>query len=270
MRNSEDGVDWMGEMKAIRQFYFDMEIRGSGRRLLGNDDYSARREASEPVLTSHNDSSLVVDRLCYQTRGQDTLVTCFYFDFAVRKEQSATNMLGSLLKQIVSGMERIPEEISSAFKQQKKDIGGCGPQLADMVKMIQAITSSQPIFICIDALDECVGVQRVRVLDSLKQILEKSPTTRIFVTGRPHIQAEMEKRLAGQMISVSICPTKGDIIDYLRVKLSEDETPDAMDARLEAEILEMIPENISEMWVGAKNPIWHDALIHVLGFFWFS
>jgi len=245
----------MGEVKAIRQFYFSLEIPGSGRRLSGNDDYSARREAREPMLTSHDDSSLVVDRLCNQTKGQNTLVTCFYFDFAARKEQSATNMLGSLLKQMVSGMERIPEEISRAFREQKQAIGGCGPQLVDIVKMLQGITSSQPSFICIDALDECVGVQRVRVLDSLKQILEKSPTARIFVTGRPHIQAEMEKRLAGRMISVSICPTKGDIIGYLRVKLSEDETPDAMDARLEEEILEKIPENISEMWVGAKNPI---------------
>ena len=260
----------MGEVKAIKQFYFALEILGSGRRLLGNEDYSVRREAREPMLTSHDDSSLVVDRLCNQTRGQNTLITCFYFDFAARKDQSATTMLGSLLKQMVSGMERIPEEITRAFHEQKQAIGGCGPQLADIVKMLQGITCSQPTFICIDALDECVGVQRVRVLDSLKQILEKSPTTRIFVTGRPHIQAEMEKRLAGQTISVAICPAKGEIIEYLRVKLREDETPDAMDARLEAEILEKIPENISEMWVETKNPIWHDALIDILGFFWFS
>jgi len=240
-------------MKAIRQFYFAMEIRESGRPLSGNDDYSASRGAREPMLTSHNDSSLVVDRLCYQTRGQNTLVTCFYFDFAARKEQSATNMLGSLLKQIVSGMERIPEDVSRAFREQKQAIGGCGPQLVDIVKMLQAITSSQSTFICIDAFDECVGVQRVRVLDSLKQILEKSRTTRIFVTGRPHIRAEMDKCLAGRMISISICPTKGDIFGYIRVKLGEDETPDAMDEILEAEILEKIPENTSEMYVGAES-----------------
>jgi len=198
------------------------------------------------VLTSHDDSSLVVDRLSYQARGQNTPVTCFYFDFAARKEQSATNIFGSLLKQMVSGMEKIPEEISKAFQKHKKVIGGRRPQLVDIMKMILVITSSQPTFICIDALDEWVGVQRVRVLDSLKEILEKSPTTRIFVTGRPHTQAEMEKRFSGRMISVSIWPTKGDIIGYLRAKLGEDKTPDAMDAMLEEEILEKIPENTSE------------------------
>jgi len=237
----------------LAKFYFAMGVPESARRLLGNEDCSTRREPREPVLTSDDDSSLVVDRLCSQARGRSTSVTCFYFDFAARKEHSATGMLGSLLRQMVSGMGRIPEDIWTAFQEQKQTIGGCGPQLVDIVKMLQDITSSQPTFICIDALDECVGVQRVRVLDSLKQILEKSPATRIFVTGRPHVRQEMEKRLGGRMTSVSICPTRGDIVGYLRVKLGEDETPDAMNEILEAEILEKIPESVSEMCVGAKN-----------------
>jgi len=119
------------------------------------------------------------------------------------------------------------------------------------VKMLQAITSSQCTFMCIDAVDERVGVQRARLLDSLNQILEKSPGTRIFMTGRPHILAEIEKRLAGRVISVSIGPAKGDIVRYLRARLGEDETPDAMDENLEVDILEKIPEKLSEMWAEA-------------------
>jgi len=201
------------------------------------------------VLTCHHVSSLVVDRLCDRARGRSTTVTCFYFDFAARKEQSATAMLGSLLKQIVSGMEAIPEDISRAFQEQKKAIGGREPQLLDIVKMLQTITSSQRTFVCIDALDECAAAHRVKILDSLKQILEKSPETRIFITGRPHIRAEMERRLGGHMASVSLCPNKEDIIRYLRVRLGEDETPDAMDESLIADILEKIPESVSEMYV---------------------
>jgi len=202
------------------------------------------------VLTCHHVSSLVVDRLCDKARGQNTTVACFYFDFAARKEQSATAMLGSLLKQIVSGMEAIPEDISRAFQEQKKAIGGRGPQLIDIVRMLQAITSSQRTFVCIDALDECTAGHRVKIIDSLKQILEKSPSTRIFITGRPHIRAEIEKRLGGKVISVSLCPNKEDIIRYIRVRLGEDETPDAMDESLVADILEKIPQTVSEMYVG--------------------
>jgi len=234
----------------IMLFCFATEIRGSERHSLGNKDYSLGREESERGLISRDDSSLVVDRLGYHAKGQNIAVTCFYFDFAARKEQSAASMLGSLLKQMVSGMERIPEEISKAFQEQKKIIGGCAPLLADIVKMLQAITSSQPTFICLDALDECVGVQRFKVLDSLKQILEKSPGTRIFITGRPHIRTEIENRLAGRVSSLSVGPSKDDITTYLRVRLGEDETPDAMDEGLKAAILGKIPENISEMCVG--------------------
>jgi len=199
------------------------------------------------VLTGHDVSSLVVDRLCDQARGQNTAVACFYFDFAARKEQSATSMLGSLLKQVVGGMETIPKEISEAFQDQKKVIGGRGPQLPDIVKMLQSVTSSVPTFVCIDALDECVEIHRVKLLNSLKQILEKSPRTRIFTSGRPHIRAEIEKRLAGRAASVSLGPTKDDIVEYLRVRLDEDVTPDAMDESLGADILEKIPENMSDM-----------------------
>ena len=188
-----------------------------------------------------------MDRLCDQAKGEDTAVACFYFDFAARKEQSVTSMLGSLVKQVASGIEKIPEEISRTFQEQKLAIGGREPRLLDIVKMLQVITSSLRTFICIDALDECVPVHRVKLLSSLKQILEKSPRTRIFITGRPHIRAEIEKRLAGGVISVSIGPHKDDIIGYLRVRLDEDEIPDEMDESLMAEILEKIPENMSEL-----------------------
>ena len=206
----------------------------------------------ELVLTSHDISSLVVDRLCDQAKEQNTAVTCFYFDFAARKEQSVINVLGSLLKQIVGGMANVPEEISQAFQEQRMAIGGRGPRLPDLVKMLQTITTSLRTFVCIDALDECAAVHRVKLLDSLRQILEKSPHTRIFIIGRPHVQAEVEKRLAARVISVSVGPARDDILGYLRVRLDEDETPDAMDESLAADIMEKIPKNVSEMYVGPR------------------
>ena len=146
------------------------------------------------VLTGRDVSSLVVGRLCDQAGRQDTVVTCFCLDFAARKEQSATSMLGSLLKKVVNGMERISEQISRGFQEHTKAIGGRALRLPDIVKMLQSVTSSQPTFICIDERDECVAVHREKILDSLKQIIEKSAGTRIFMTGRSHIRAEIERR----------------------------------------------------------------------------
>jgi len=234
----------------ITESYFAMGLQGSGRHLSGNENYFRGGVGGETMLTSHDVSSLVVDRLCDQARGRDTAVTCFYFDFAARKEHSVTNMLGSLLKQIVGGMAKVPGEISRAFQEQRMAIGGRGLRLPDIVKMLQTITSSLRTFVCIDALDECAPVHRVKLLDSLRQILEKSPRTRICIIGRPHIRAEVEKRLAARVISVSVGTSRDDIIEYIRVRLGEDGTPDAMDESLAADIMEKIPENVSEMYVG--------------------
>ena len=58
------------------------------------------------VLISSDASSPVVDRLCDKAKEENISVACFYVDFAAREEQSPTNMLGSLLRQIVGGLER--------------------------------------------------------------------------------------------------------------------------------------------------------------------
>ena len=136
LRNLEVGMTGVGGMKVVVQFCFTMGIPGLGRHLSGNGDFSWEKEGRKLVLTNRYVSSLVVDRLCDQDRGQDTAVTCFYFDFAARKEQSVTSMLGSLVKQVVGGMERVPEEISRAFQKQKLAIGGREPRLPDIVKML--------------------------------------------------------------------------------------------------------------------------------------
>jgi len=192
----------------------------------------------------------VIDSLCDRAGEQNATVVCFYFDFTVQKEQSPTSTMGALLKQVVGGLEEIPQEISRAYQKQKKALGGRGPRLSDIVKMLQTTSSKERTFICIDALDECVLEHRAKVLGSLNQILQKSPETRIFVTGRPHIRPEIRRRLAGRVTSLSISTKRGDIVRYLHFRLEEDTTPDAMDSRLEVDILKKIPGGISEMCVG--------------------
>jgi len=192
----------------------------------------------------------VIDTLCGLAREQNANVACFYFNFAVQKEQSPTHMLGALLKQLVCGLEKTPEEVSLAYQGQKNIIGGRGPQLADIVKMLQTTVSEKPTFICIDALDECAAGYRVKILDSLNIVLRRSPGTRIFATGRPHIQTEVRKRLSGK-VTIRITPRRGDVISYLHRRLDEDTTPDAMNSSLKEDILKKIPKDISEMCVEA-------------------
>jgi len=218
-------------------------------QVIGTRDLDGKSKHKMVFLTSPNISSLVVDTLCDRARGQNAAVACFYFDYAAQKEQSPISILGSLLKQVVGGWEKIPGGIVKAFEDQKKVIGGRGLRLHEIVEMLETASSSQHTFICIDALDECVAVHRLKVLRSLKQILLRSPRTRIFLTGRAHIRGEVEKGLAGGAAILSISPKEDDIVTFLRAKLDEDTNPDAMDDRLEADIMRKIPQSISEMYV---------------------
>ena len=148
---------------------------------------------------------MVVDYLGDQAIERDMAVACFYFDFASREAQTPTNMLGSLLKQLLGGLGVIPAEIVRKFRGQKKVIGGRRLQLPDIVKLCAAITSFQRTFICVDALDECVPRHRLEVLDAFGQILQNSPSTRMFITGRSHIRGVVERGLGERTISMSIC-----------------------------------------------------------------
>jgi len=198
------------------------------------------------ALTSSNTSSLVVDMLCDKAREENIAVACLYVDFAAREEQSPTNILGSLLKQIVGGLGAVPEEIRETFQDHKKVIGGRGLRVPEIVKMLQTVTSLQRTFICVDALDECVEGNQPEVLDSLRQILEKSPNTRIFLTARLHIRGEIERYLGTRAAILSIKPSNDDIVGYIRMRLSKDRCRDAMDGSLEDEIIKSITSTIPE------------------------
>jgi len=88
---------------------------------------------------------------------------------------------------------------------------------------------------------------RVKILDSLNQIIQSSPGTRIFVTGRSHIEAEVMRRFSGRVTAMRITPRRDDVVSYLHRRLEEDTTPDAMDGSIKGDILKKIPDNISEM-----------------------
>jgi len=199
------------------------------------------------LLTDLDHSSLVIDRLCDEAEEEGTAVACFYFDFASRNEQSPVNVLGSLLRQLVRGLERVPESVVRSFRSQKKVIGGRELQVSGIL-MFQTISTGKRTFI-FDALDECVPEHRMVILESLGQIVRESVDTRIFVTGRSHVRSEVERRLGGAAAFVLIEPTSDSITGYLREKLKSDTTPEMMSSALEANILESISQISSETYV---------------------
>jgi len=168
-----------------------------------------------------------------------------YCDFLAQQEQSTTNMLGAMLKQLAS-RGGIPEHTREAFREAKREFGGRGLRLPDMVDLLKkTITSLPRLFICIDALDECAAKHRRELLESLQQIIRVSPGARVFFTGRPHIGDEIV-RCFSKALQILLSPTQGDIRSYLEMRL-EGDAPNAMNDELRADIMRIVPERNSEM-----------------------
>ena len=188
----------------------------------------------------------MIDSLCDQAAGKDIAVVGLYCDFLAQKEQSATSMLGAILKQLVTRGET-PEHIREAFQKAKREFGGRGLRLSEMIEILKkAITSLHRIFVCIDALDELAPRYRLELLESLQEMVRISSNMRVLLTGRPHIDDEVMEYFS-KAIRIPVTPTQDDIKSYLEMRLKRDATPKAMDAQLRADVMRVIPERISEM-----------------------
>ena len=193
----------------------------------------------------------MIDNLCDQAGREGIAVTGLYCDFLTQEKQSTINILGAILKQLV-GRGGMPEHIREAFHKAKKEFGGRGLRLPDLVGLLKrTIAQLERVFICIDAVDESAPKQQMKLLESLREIVRVSPNTRIFLTGRPHIDDGIV-RCFGKVVRIPVSPTEEDIKSYLEMRLDSDIDPNAMDNELRADIMRVIPAKISEMYV-SKN-----------------
>ena len=196
-----------------------------------------------------NTSSLVIDSLCDQTEVENIAVVAFYCDFLSQQEQTVNNIVGAILKQLV-GRGGMTKDLREAFQKAKKEVGGRGPRLADLRGMLRtAIASLLRAFICIDALDECLPKCLPELLESLKDITRESPTTRIFLTGRPHIWDDVQRYFTKAVV-IPISPNPDDIRNYVEKRLDRDAEPEAMSNDLRAGIVRVTLEKTSDMCVG--------------------
>ena len=197
----------------------------------------------------------MIDSLCDQAKKEDIAVAGLYYDFSTQQEQTPTNMIGAILKQLVRG--DIPESIRKAFQEGKKEIGGRGLRLTDLMRMLKiAIASPPQVFICIDALDECLPKHLPDLLKSLKDIVRESPTTRIFLTGRPPVLEDIQRYFT-KVAVIPISPNTDDIRNYLEMRLDGDADLEAMSDNLRADIVRVVLEKLSDMCVEAyKIPLY--------------
>ena len=190
----------------------------------------------------------MIDTLYDQARRGDIAVAGFYCDFLSQQEQTITNTLGAIIKQLV-GEGDIPEHLREAFKESKKRHGSGASRLPELMGLLRITIASLPqVFICIDALDEYLPEGLPELLESLRDVVRESPNTRIFLTGRPHV-GEAVRIYFTQAVLIPISPNTVDIRNYLEKRVDRDVDPEAMTKDLRAEIVGTIQATMSDMCV---------------------
>jgi len=199
-------------------------------------------------------SSLVIDTLSDGSGKGDATVAYVYCDFSAQNVLSARTVLASVLRQVVGALAQIPDEIKKAFDHAKRQVDGCGLRLNEILEMlIVSLSRSEKVYICMDALDEFPTKYRAELWKSLQRVIRECPNSRLFLTGRPQISTEVKEHFPEHAVMITIKPDLDDIGRYIEKRLEEDLDDGAMDKRLRADILRIIPERISGMYVLSRD-----------------
>jgi len=184
--------------------------------------------------------------MCDQAKKENIAVLDLYLDFPSQQDQTITNIMGAILKQL-AGRGSIPNYVREAFQEAKAEFGGRGLQLVNLTGMLKiAIALVLKVFICIDALNECLPNRLQELLECLRGIIRVSPSTRIFLTGGPHVGGGV-RRYFTMSVVIPISPNRDDVRNYVEMRLDRDTELEAMSNNLRADIVRAIMEGVSDM-----------------------
>ena len=104
-------------------------------------------------------------------------------------------------------------------------------------------------FICIDAIDELEPQVLRQLLNVLNDMVMVTNNTRLFLTGRGHIEGEVQKHLVVQRYKVIISAHQEDVEEFVQQQIIDDPNPDAMDEVLAKDVVDAILKKSQGMWV---------------------
>ncbi|KAM5344968.1 hypothetical protein ACJ41O_010830 [Fusarium nematophilum] len=216
-------LDWLTPVNYGPQQidYFRTRQPGTGQWLLDTVKFRTWRDscgqtlfclgipgAGKTILTS-----IVVDNLETLFRDDSDIGIAYVFcNFQRQDEQTARELLASLLKQLVQSLPTLPESVKSLYDKHKAK--RLQPLLEEISSTLQStVTLYSRVFLLIDGLDECRASDgsRARFLEEVFELQAKSAIN-IFATSRfiPNITELFE-----DSISLEIRATDEDVRRYV-------------------------------------------------------
>jgi hypothetical protein len=198
-------------------------------------------------------SSFIIDELSDQSRTAGNLeigLAYVYCDYRDQAQQTTTNLIGGMLKQLLAASPTFPQEIITIYEQkcqrERKSL-----ELSDALTMLRSTCRAfNRIYLCLDALDECRDVTLL-----LRSLQDMPFSVRIFMTSRKHVQKAVQSHFK-DALTIQIEANESDIRLLVKSKIDENriQEPDIMDEALEKEMLEKIVAFSMGMLVAPSSP----------------
>jgi Cdc6-like AAA superfamily ATPase len=216
-------IDWLTPINYAAQQtdFISRRQEGTGQWLLLSNEF--RQWLSNPKKTLFCPgipgagktilTSIVVEHLEGRYEDDDSVgIAYLYCNFRRQQEQNPSDLLASLLKQLMQGHISLPEDAKRLYERHKRK--RTRPSFDEISKVLHAVVVNYSrTFIIIDALDECQVSDdgRRRFLSEIF-ILQANTGANFFATSRfiPEIIKDFEG-----CISLEIRASDGDVQRYL-------------------------------------------------------
>ncbi|KAH9069464.1 hypothetical protein EDB83DRAFT_436884, partial [Lactarius deliciosus] len=170
-------------------------------------------------------SSAIINEVTTMCKAGSASMAYFYFDFRDVDKQARRNLLPSLLIQLSTRSDAFCDVFSRLYETHDK--GAHQPNEEALIQCLEemlTLPNQGPVYLVIDALDECpdtsdVPSPREQVLDLVTDLVDlRLPSLRICVTSRPEADIrEALESLASQTVSLQDeVGQKNDIASYVR------------------------------------------------------
>ena len=175
---------------------------------------------------------MIIRDIKSMSKAGSAFLAYFYFVFNDKGKQDSRALLSSLLVQLSNQSEQFCDVLRGLYSEHQD--GSETPNEASLLRCLKGmltIAGPAPVYLIMDALDECpndssMPTSRGKVLKLVKELVElRHPNLRLCITSRPEfdIRTTIEP-LASQQISLhDESGQKQDIGDYVTSVVYSDE-----------------------------------------------
>jgi hypothetical protein len=148
-------------------------------------------------------------------KGDETkAAACVFCDYKDTVATTPTNLISSLLSQILKQQTTLPESLTKLYEKNEK--GASRPSLGELISLFQELGKMKTIWIIVDALDECSDKDDSRNI-LLKQLGNLHGVCNILMTSRSSVSTP---EYFENYLKIEITAKESDVDKYIAGHLS--------------------------------------------------